>query len=54
MIQKSNIKFSDRDTRSFKYASPNSHFFPAEINPKNMDSRFGQTGQLGAVPENGP
>ena len=42
MIQKPKINFSDRATIYLKNTSPNSHFFPVEINPKNLDSRFGQ------------
>ena len=42
MIQKPNIKFSNRDTISWKDTSTNSHFFPTEISPKNLDNRFGQ------------
>ena len=42
MIQKPNIKFSDRATISLKDTSPNSPFFQPKINPKNLDSRFGQ------------
>ena len=42
MIQKSNIKFSYRDTSFLKDTSPNSQFFSAEISPKNLDSMFGQ------------
>ena len=42
MIQKPIIKFLDRDTSSLKDSGPNSHLFPAEISPKDLDNRFGQ------------
>ena len=55
MIQKPNIKFSDRDTSSLKEASPNSHFFPSRKSvTKTWIVGSAKTGQLGAVMKNGP
>ena len=42
VIQKPNIKLSDRATSSLKDASPNSHFFPVENQSQNLNSRFGR------------
>ena len=54
MIQKPNIKLSDRATSSLKDTSPNSHFFSSRKSiPKVQTVGLDKTGQLVAVPENG-
>ena len=51
VIQNPNIKLSDRAIISLKDTSPNSHFFPIKISPKNYDSRFSQNRAACGSPE---